>query len=99
MADNRIDYDYISGKLKSETGAHFDAMRVFLDNANAEVADMGWSGSSANFYIDTIDELKVKITNIQEGFNAKLDTDYTTIINEYSTAESDSESQTKTIEL
>lgn len=98
MADNRIDYDYISGKLKSETGAHFDAMRVFLDTAQQNVDSMGWSGSSANFYKETIDEVKSNITKVQEGFNAKLNQDYTTILNEYGTAEEDIKKETGTIE-
>lgn len=98
MADNKINYDYIAGKLKTETGKHFDAMRGYLDNAATDVEGMGWSGSSANFYKETIAEVKDNITKAQEAFNAKLDTDYTTILNEYSTAESDIKSDTQTIE-
>ena len=98
MADNKINYDYISGKLKTETGKHFDSMRTFLDNAASEVDGMGWGGSSANFYKETIAEVRANINRAQEAFNAKLDTDYTTILNEYSTAEADIESQTQTIE-
>ncbi len=98
MADNKINYDYIAGKLKNETAKHFDAMRTYLDNAQREVDGMQWSGSSANFYKETIDEVKANITRVQESFNAKLDSDYTTILNEYSTAESDIQSETGTIE-
>ena len=98
MADNKINYDYISGKLKTETGKHFDAMREFLSNAETEVKGMGWSGSSANFYKDTIDEVKAKITTAQEAFNAKLDTDYTTILSQYGQAEADIQKDTGTIE-
>lgn len=98
MADNKINYDYIAGKLKTETGKHFDSMRAFLDTAGTEVESMGWGGSSANFYKETIEEVRTNINRAQEAFNAKLDTDYTTILNEYTTAESDIESQTKTIE-
>ena len=83
MADNKINYDYIAGKLKTETGKHFESMRVFLDNADADVADMGWSGSSANFYKDTINELKVAITKIQADFNAKLDSDSVTSLTNF----------------
>ena len=36
MADNKINYDYIAGKLKTETGKHFDSMRAFLDTAGTE---------------------------------------------------------------
>ena len=98
MADNKINYDYISGKLKTETAKHFDVMRANLDKAAQDVDGMGWSGSSANFYKETIAEVKANITKAQEAFNAKLDTDYTTILNEYSGAESDIQSETQTIE-
>lgn len=98
MADNKINYDYISGKLKSDTAKHFDAMRAFLDNAETEVEGMQWGGSSANFYKETIAEVKSNITRTQEAFNAKLDTDYTTILNEYGQAEADIQSETGTIE-
>lgn len=97
MADNRIDYDYIAGKLKSETAKHFDAMRTYLDNAQQDVDTMGWSGSSAKFYKETIDEIKLNITRVQEGFNAKLNTDYTTILNEYGSAEEEIKQETGTI--
>ena len=98
MADNKINYDYISGKLKTETAKHFDVMRANLDKAAQDVDGMGWSGSSANFYKDTIDEVKAKITTAQEAFNAKLDTDYTTILSQYGQAEADIQKDTGTIE-
>ena len=42
--------------------------------------------------------VKTNITKVQEGFNAKLNQDYTTILNEYGTAEEDIKKETGTIE-
>ena len=99
MADNRIDYDYIAQTLKTETDDGFAAMQSYLDKAATEVDSMGWEGSSAAFYKDTIAEVKATILAAQTEFNNKLDSDYSTMVNEYQSAEADSESQTKTIEL
>lgn len=97
MADNRIDYDNIISEVKTKTGDHFTNMLEFLNNAENEVASMGWGGSSANFYKETIEEIKTNITSAQTQFNDKLDTDFVNTVNEYQQAEADIQTQTGTI--